>query len=339
MCIPEGLFLTAFFQMNQSDVFVLTMMDLGNLHLKRSLHAVHYVYVFHSMGSTHVVDHANSYDHYDTLFCAGPHQIREIRRREELQNLPAKHLFEYGHPRLEQVLHEGREYRLDAQMHPGAHSGASVAAAGQPEVQPEVGPVVLIAPTWGDTSIFNVCGEELIEILLAAGFQVIMRPHYQTNRLTPHTIERLRQRFGSNPAFEYIGHMGETVSLLRSDLLITDWSAIAPEYSMGLEKPVLFIDVPRRTRNPDWQAWGMEPLESSIRRQAGDIVAPDQLQRAPEKIWELLSRHTEFTTRIRELRQHQVFNLGRSIEAGAAELVRIADQQARLRMDRTESHG
>src|SRR5690606_13476687 len=109
--LPEGLFLTAFFQMNQSDVFVLTMMDLGNLHLKRSLHPVHYVYLFHSMGSTHMVDHANSFDHYDSLFCTGPHQIKEIRRREELKGLPAKHLFDYGHPRLEQVLHEGREFR------------------------------------------------------------------------------------------------------------------------------------------------------------------------------------------------------------------------------------
>jgi hypothetical protein len=36
ICIPEGLFLTIFFQVNQSDLFVLTMMDLQNLQLKRS---------------------------------------------------------------------------------------------------------------------------------------------------------------------------------------------------------------------------------------------------------------------------------------------------------------
>lgn len=326
ICIPEGLFLTVFFQMNPSDVFVLTMMDLGNLQLKRSTHPVHYVYLFHSMGSTHMVDHADSFDHYDTLFCTGPHQIREIRRREELQNLPAKSLFEYGHPRLEHVLHEGREYRLDIQTHAGTSAQA-----------PHL-PVVLIAPTWGDTSIFNVCGEELIETLLASGFRVIMRPHYQSNRLTPELIQKLRQRFEAHPEFEYIGQMGETQSLFRSDLLISDWSAMALEYSLGLEKPVLFIDVPRRIRNPDWQDWGMEPMESSIRGEVGDIVAPDQLQLVPGKIRELLSRRTEFITRMRELRQRQVFNLGHSIAIGAAELVRIADQQAQLRMDKTSNH-
>ncbi|NNK38027.1 MAG: CDP-glycerol--glycerophosphate glycerophosphotransferase, partial [Xanthomonadales bacterium] len=70
LCIPEGLFLTIFFQVNQSDLFVLTMMDLQNLQLKRSLHPVHYVYLFHSMGSTHMVDNEDSFDHYETLFCA-----------------------------------------------------------------------------------------------------------------------------------------------------------------------------------------------------------------------------------------------------------------------------
>jgi hypothetical protein len=43
-----------------------------------------------------MVDHENSFDHYETLFCTGPHQVREIRRREELA-LPPKHLFDYGH--------------------------------------------------------------------------------------------------------------------------------------------------------------------------------------------------------------------------------------------------
>lgn len=329
--IPEGFFLTLFFQVNQSDVFVLTMMDLGNLQLKRSLHPVHYVYLFHSMGSTHMVDHANSFDHYDTLFCTGPHQVREIRKREELKNLPAKNLFEYGHPRLEQVLHEGREFRLDRRM--------SAASTRQAVSQSGHRPLVLIAPTWGESSIFNVCGRELIETLLNAGFKVIMRPHYQSKRLTPDVIKTLTQRFASNPDFEYISQMDETLSLFRSDILISDWSAMALEYSLGLEKPVLFIDVPRRIRNPHWQELAIEPMESAIRSQVGEIVAPDQLQLVPDKVKELLSRRSEFISHMRELRQQLVFNLGSSITEGAKELARISDQQTQLRLEKTESHG
>ncbi len=311
ICIPEGLFLTIFFQVNRSDVFVLTMMDLHNLQLKRSTHPVHYVYLFHSMGSTHMVDNEDSFDHYDSLFCAGPHQMREIRKREELKGLPARQLFDYGHPRLEQVIAEGRAY-------------IAKKAPGEPTT-------VLIAPTWGDDSIFNRCGEELIAVLLDAGYRVIMRPHYQSARLTPHVIEALRDAFVGRERFEYIDRMGETDSILRSDILVSDWSAMALEYAMGLERPVLFIDLPRRIRNPNWRELGIEPIEASIRHQVGEIVSPDALREAPAAIERLVDDPDRFRKKMRELRETMVFRLGRSVPDGAAEIARLADQRAAAR--------
>lgn len=312
--IPEGLFQTIFFQMNQSDLFVLTMMDLDNLQLKRSLQPVHYVYLFHSMGSTHMVDHANSFDHYESLFCTGPHQVAEIRRREELKGLPAKHLFDYGHPRLEEVIEQGRDFQA-------------------PTPAPDR-TTVLIAPTWGDDSIFNRCGQELIEVLLQAGFHVIMRPHYQSSRLTPAVIAGLHDRFLGQAHFEYIDHMGETDSILRSDILISDWSAMAMEYAMGLEKPVLFIDVPRRIRNPDWRELGIEPFESLIREQVGEVLDPSALDQAPAVIERLLASPDRFRNQVRELRDKSVFRLGHSIPDGAAEIARLADQCYQARCER-----
>jgi len=309
--IPEGLFLTIFFQVNQSDVFLLTMMDLQNLQLKRSLHPVHYIYLFHSMGSTHMVDHANSFDHYDSLFCAGPKQLREIRKREELKELPAKHLFDYGHPRLEQVIAEGKAYGV--QKAPGDAT------------------TVLIAPTWGDTSIFNSCGAELIRVLLGAGFRVIMRPHYQSNRRTPGVIAAVRDAFLGHERFEYIDRMGETDSIMRSYILVSDWSAMALEYAMGLEKPVLFIDVDRRIRNPDWRELEIEPIESAIRKQVGEIVAPGALETAPAAIERLLGEPERFREEMRELRDTMVFRLGHCIPDGAAEIARLADERLQAR--------
>lgn len=317
--IPEGLFQTIFFQVNQSDLFVLTMMDLGNLQLKRSLHPVHYVYLFHSMGSTHMVDHANSFDHYDSLFCTGPHQVAEIRRREEMKGFPAKHLFDYGHPRLEKIIEQGREYKQQR--------------------QPDDPVTVLIAPTWGKDSIFNTCGGELIEVLLNAGYRVIMRPHYHSNRLTPDVIASLRDRFLGQERFEYIDRMGETDSVLRSDILVCDWSAMAMEYAMGLEKPVLFIDLPRRIRNPDWRELGLEPLESSIREQVGEVLAPSSLDRAPAAIESLLADPHRFRDHVRSLREQSVFRLGHSVSEGAREIARLADECGEARSTRTEVSG
>ena len=306
--IPEGFFLTLHFNFQKADVVIMTMMDLGNLQLKKSINPVHYIYLFHSLGSTHMVDHANSYDAYDSLFCVGPHHVAELRKRESITGLKERNLFEYGHPRLENLLVVAMSYQLSATQ---AEASAMT--------------TVLIAPTWGDQSIFNTCGDELTGLLLDAGFHVIVRPHYQTLKKTPEVIEQLKSKYGERDNFEYQDRMGESDSLFRSDILISDWSAMAIEYALGLEKPVLFVDLPRRIRNPGWQALGIEPQEVSFREQAGDIVSPQNLDEIPQKIDQLLQDQENFRQRMQKLRSQMVFNIGDSIQLGAGEIVRLAD--------------
>jgi YidC/Oxa1 family membrane protein insertase len=310
LCIPEGLFLIIHFQVQKAGLVVLTMMDLDNLQLKKSIYPVHYVYLFHSMGSTHMVDHANSYDAYHSLFCVGPHHVAELRKREELAGLQPRNLFAYGHPRLEQLIREG---------------------AGQGRTGPADAPLTaLVAPTWGDDSILNRCGGRLVEILLAAGFEVILRPHYQTRRLTPDVIDGIVHAHGSHPRFRMIEQMGETESLFRSDFLVCDWSAMAIEYALALQKPVLFIDLPRRVRNPDWRQLGIEPFEVSIREKIGRVIPPEDLEGIPAAVTELVSAPQSFARQIDELRKTAVFNLGDSVARGAAEIARLAGEQSRI---------
>jgi len=316
--IPEGFFLTLHFNMQKADVVVLTMMDLNNLQLKKSINPVHYIYLFHSLGSTHMVDHANSYDAYDSLFCVGPHHVAELRKRESMQGMQARNLFEYGHPRLESLLAAAQSLKQNA----------SVA---------NITPVVLIAPTWGEQSIFNTCGDELTGVLLDAGYHVIIRPHYQTLQETPEVVEGLKAKYGDRDNFEYQDRMGESDTLFRSDILISDWSAMAIEYALGLEKPVLFVDLPRRVRNPDWQALEIEPQEASIRELAGDIVSPQHLDEAPGKIARLLDNQQGFRQAMENLRSQMVFNIGNSIAPGAREIARLADEKALERQSREQA--
>ena len=323
ICIPEGFFLTLHFNMQKADVVVLTMMDLGNLQLKKSINPVHYIYLFHALGSTHMVDHANSYDAYDSLFCVGPHHVAELRKREAMQSLQARNLFEYGHPRLEELL---------------TAAGSFQRSVTQDAPRADSAPVVLIAPTWGEHSIFNTCGEELTGLLLDAGYHVIIRPHYQTLKMTPSVMDKLRAKYASRSNFEFQGRMGESDTLFRSDILICDWSAMAIEYALGLEKPVLYIDLPRRVRNPDWQAVGIEPIEASFRKLAGDIVSPKHLDEVPDKIASLLDKREAYGATMRQLRSQMVFNIGNSIDLGAREIARLADEKAHERNAREQSH-
>jgi YidC/Oxa1 family membrane protein insertase len=125
-------------------------------------------------------------------------------------------------------------------------------------------------------------------------------------------------------------------SVLRSHLLVSDWSAMALEYALGLEKPVLFIDVERRIRNPDWRELGIEPVESSIRARAGAVLDPAELEQAPEMIRRLLDGAEEFRKAMPALREETVFRLGHAIPDGAKEIARLADGLAKTRND---AHG
>ena len=322
-CIPQGFFLTLHFNMQKADVVILTMMDLDNLQLKKSINPIHYIYLFHSLGSTHMVDHANSYDAYDSLFCVGPHHVAELRKRESMEGLEARNLFEYGHPRLENLLSAAKSYRQSASINVSATAAK---------------PVVLIAPTWGEQSIFNTCGDELTGVLLDAGYHVIIRPHYQTLQKTPEVVDKLKVKYADRDNFEYQDWMVESESLFRSDILICDWSAMAIEYALGLEKPVLFIDLPRRIRNPDWQALGLAPQEASFRELAGDIISSQQLDEAPGRIASLLENQQSFRQSMEQLRPQMVFNIGNSIQVGAEEITRLADEKASERQVREQSH-
>jgi YidC/Oxa1 family membrane protein insertase len=306
-CIGKGATRLWFFQFLDADLLLLQLLDLGNFDVKRSIRPVHYVYMFHSLISTHMADHASSFDHYDTVLCAGPHQAREIRRREELQRLRAKRLIPHGYHRIEQLMAERREpppVVTDADLH------------------------VLVAPSWGEQTILNVCGLELVELLLEAGFRVTLRPHFQTRWQTPQVIDRITARHAGHPRFALVEQMGESESLYDSHVMITDWSGAGQDYGMGLEKPVLYIDLPPKSRNDTWRELGIEPFEMLVRPLLGALLPPARLAEAPAAIRALVADPARLRARVAELRREWMYNLGNSGPAGAAALAELAAELA-----------
>jgi YidC/Oxa1 family membrane protein insertase len=91
---------------------------------------------------------------------------------------------------------------------------------------------------------------------------------------------------------------------------------------------VLFVDVPPRVRNPNYAELGIEPMEMRIRRELGTILPLDRIADAPKYVAELLRGDAEFRARCAALREAWTFNFGRSVEAGAREIARIADEEA-----------
>ena len=95
---------TKFFMELKAGVLVMTMPNLETYFIKRSkFHPVHYVYVFHSIGSTHTIYRKGAFDHYDSIFCVGPHHVKEISATESVYDLNHKNLIQYGYGLLDSL--------------------------------------------------------------------------------------------------------------------------------------------------------------------------------------------------------------------------------------------
>ena len=288
-------------------VFVMTLMDLGNFHLKRSINSVHYVYVFHGLFSTHMVLRPGALDHYDAILCAGPHHVEEIRRRERLNKLPPKTLIEAGYYPLERIYQDYQEYVLHKPSQPDKKT-------------------VLIAPSWGVDNVLESCGEELIGLLLREDFQVIVRPHPETIKRSPKLIAQLMTKFGKSPNFTLEKSIATHDSLSRADILITDWSSISLEYAFGTERPVLFLDVPAKIHNPKYKELGIEPIELSLRPEIGIVISPNSLNTVPQAITALMANQAVYKERLAELRNRYVYSFGKSADNDAEYIISIVGQ-------------
>ena len=113
-------------------------------------------------------------------------------------------------------------------------------------------------------------------------------------------------------------------SLHSSHLMISDWSGAAAEYAFGLERPVLFVNVPRKVNNPQWESLGIDPLEAAYREHVGTILDPSDLVSAPSKVAALCADPAAFAERIRDYRDRYVYNVGTSDRTAAEVISAIA---------------
>ena len=278
--------------------FVMTLPDLGKLWLKRSVHPVHYVYLFHSMNSTHTSYRKGAFDGFDTILCVGPHHVDEIRKTEAIHGLPEKELIEHGSAKLDTVLAE---------------------FAGLPGSSPaDAGPEILVAPTWGDSSLIErPIGRELVDLLLGSGYPTTLRLHPMTVRRLPELVSELRRAYGDAPLFQLEEDMNATASWLRSSLMISDWSGAAIEYAFALQKPVIYLDTPPKIMNPEWSQIGLRAFEDVIRSEVGRVVDGSAIATVPRVIGEVLSETDATREAIVAARSRWVYNVGKSTGVAA----------------------
>jgi len=305
-----------FFLRLKAKVLIMTMADFGTYHIKRSkAFPVHYIYTFHSinsplMGFDSGKISKGAFNHFDTIFCVGPHQIQEFRATEQLYNLKQKNLVECGYGLFDKLI------RLRS------------SSPQQNFLSKNNKKKVLIAPSWGKQNLLESTGIELIKILLDAGYHVTVRPHPMIIKKSPKIIKQIKEKFEKNPDFLLDTNTSSFEQLFSSYALITDWSGIGYEYAFGCERPVIYVDVPKKAHNKEYEKIQLVPFETSIRDKIGEVVSPQNIKIMPERIEFLYGHINNFQNKIQKIRNDTIFNIGESGKVTANEIIRIINEKA-----------
>ena len=301
-----------FFLRLKAKMLIMTMPDLGSYHIKRSkVFPVHYVYVFHTIASTHMEFQKSAFDQFDSMFCVGPHQILELRATEQLYNLKQKNLVECGYGLLDKLI-RSRSSLPQQQNFLSKNNKKNI----------------LIAPSWGKQNLLESIGIELVKILLDAGYNVTVRPHPMTIKKSPKIIKQILEKFEENPDFLLDTKTSSFEQLFSSYALITDWSGIGDEYAFVCERPVIYVDVPKKAYNKEYEKIGLVPFEISIRDKIGEIITVQNIETIPERIEFLYGTNNNFENKIQKIRNDSIFNIGESGKVTANEITRIISEKA-----------
>jgi YidC/Oxa1 family membrane protein insertase len=302
--VGDGTARTKFFLTLKAKILIMDMPDLETFHIKRSkVHNVHYIYIFHSMFSVHSYLRKGAVDNFDTIFCVGEHHEKEIRETERVYGLKQKNLLQYGFGRLDKLLKEREDLK-------GNKTDEKL---------------IIIAPSYGEKNLLEICGEKLIEILLKENFKVLLRPHYRILDDSTKLINSIKGKFAKNENFIFEEGIIPSESFHNSKCLISDWSGISFEYAFVFEKPVIFIDVPKKILNSEFDKISSEPIEITIREKIGKTVSPDNLDKIPDLIKKIDIDSNLISDEIKEIRSKTVFNINKSASVGAEYIKKILD--------------
>ena len=280
-----------------TKTLILTMTDLDNFYVKRSTNSINHIYMFHAINSVHLQYNRGAFDNYDTIFCIGPHHIEEIRKSEKIYNLPGKTLVEIGYSWLEEI-----------------ESKFSNNTSKRTKI--------LIAPTWSTGNILESCIDILLEKLLPHNYDIIIRPHPEFIKREKGKIAEIKNRYLNNLNLTIETDSTSTKNIFQSNLLITDWSGIAIEYTWGMLKPVIFIDTPKKINNPDYENLGIIPIEDEIRHLIGKVLKISECYLIDLEIENALEQKNENRRKLIELRENNIFNWGKSSNVAADYIIK-----------------
>lgn len=216
-----------------ADIVLSTTPGLDVYQWKRSRDVKYYVHIPHA-ASEIVLYRMFGIDYYDAILLSGQYQADDIRKLEEIRNLPQKELVKVGIPYMDEMA-----LRLEKEGEAPSHPTT-----------------VLLAPSWGESAIFGVYGGKIIDVLLQTGYHIIVRPHPQSFASEKELMENLMKKYPESDQLEWNRDTDNFEVLRRSDILISDFSGVIFDFTLVYDKPVIYTD-PQFDLSP-YDAWWLE---------------------------------------------------------------------------------
>ena len=185
---------------------------------KKSKFVDYYVHMFHSVGCGGY--RLCGMDYYDAIVTAGQYQIDVIRELESKRHLPAKDVRIVGMP------------YFDA-MKERVESSEPVSNEKK---------TVLLAPSWGTSSIFNRLGSGVLEELVKTDYNIIVRPHPQSFIAEKDLMDELMKKFPESDRIKWDRSPDNFETLKKADILISDFSGVFFDFALVFDKPIMYMD-------------------------------------------------------------------------------------------------
>ncbi len=212
-----------------------------------------FIHMPHSLASLHMIYPEGAFDGYDILFAAGPHHCTEFLALAANRKLDNRKTYPIGYGKLD-VLNEGLSTIPDSKYQ---------------------SKLILLAPSWGNDNLLDLCGVDLAVELANAGFQVVVRPHPLFFLDKASVIDDLRSLQSRNTNIRLESPFEGDNAIYHADLLVGDFSGIGFEFAALRRLKVVSVDVGLKIANLNWESLGIQPVEIAYRSCLGPVVAPD----------------------------------------------------------------
>ncbi len=287
--------------MVETKMFIMTTPDLDKYYLKRSFikKDTEYVYIPHDMMSVHMSFREGAFDAFDTIFCAGPHVKEEMRALEKEYGLKNKTLVEFGYPLADELVKAGE--KANKEKKEGALKE------------------ILIAPSWQEDNLLDCCIDTLIEKLYCKDYHITIRPHPEYAKRYGSQLDALVKKYADkdNKHLTFELDFSVNKSVYTSDIIITDWSGIGPEFCIATKKPAIFINTKMKCPNPNYTRIPQVPVEISLRDELGVSVEKEEVVNIAQIVADVLSRPEDFEKKITDRFKTFIYNQNNASKVGA----------------------